>query len=390
MIRVCHIITRLELGGAQQNTLYTIAHLDRSRFEPSLVAGTGGMLDAEARGLQAPVRFVDTLRREVSPWRDAAALASLTRHLRRLRPHIVHTHSSKAGILGRWAAALAGVPHVVHSIHGFGFHPEQRRSARALFVSLERLTGRFCTTAFVAVSRANLEEGARLGICAPGRVTLIRSGVRLSDFRPREGGRTEGEPLTVGMVACLKPQKAPLDFVQVAARVTRAGGLPAPVRFVLVGDGALRGEVERAIARERLTGVVSLPGWRRDGPALLRQLDVLLHTSRWEGLPRVFPEAMATGLPIVATRVDGAPEAIEEGVTGFLRDAGDLEGMASAVIELLRRPDLRERMGRAARERTTPWDIDAMVRRQERLYEALMEGDPSRAVSMSTQREARG
>lgn len=242
----------------------------------------------------------------------------------------------------------------------------------------------------MAVSRANLEEGTRLGICAPGRVSLIRSGVRLSDFHPREEGRPQGEPLTVGMVACLKPQKAPLDFVQVAARVARAEGLSAPVRFVLVGDGALRGEVERAIAQEGLTGVVSLPGWRRDVPALLRRLDVLLHTSRWEGLPRVFPEAMATGLPIVATRVDGAPEAIEDGVTGYLRAPGDVEGMASAVIELLRRPDLRERMGRAARERTSPWDIDAMVRRQERLYEALMEGDPSRAVSLSTQMEARG
>lgn len=389
MIRICHIITKLELGGAQQNTIYTVANLDRARFEASLVAGSDGLLVEEARASGVPVHLLSGLVREISPLSDARALASLYRLLSRERPDIVHTHSSKAGILGRWAARLAGVPHIVHSIHGFGFTDRQRSFTRRFYVALERMTGRATTSAFVAVSRANMETGLSLGLFRADRVTLIRSGVRLSDFAPAPGPRDEERPLTVGMIACMKPQKAPLDFVRVAARVIREAGPDLPVRFLLVGDGNLRAEVEDLVRREGLSDKVTLAGWRRDIPEILRRLDLLLHTSLWEGLPRVFPEAMATGLPIVATRVDGAPEAIEEGITGFLLPPGDIDGMARCTLRLLRDPDLRRRMGHSARGRIAPWDIDEMVRRQERLYEGLVSGEAARAVALSTQMEGR-
>src|SRR5262249_9227854 len=150
--------------------------------------------------------------------------------------------------------------------------------------------------------------------------------------------------VTVGMIACLKPQKAPLDFVEVAARVLeRAPG----TRFVLVGDGELRPAVEAAIGARGVGDRVELLGWRRDVPDLLRSFDLLLHTPRWEGLPRVFAEAMATGIPIVATSVDGAPEAIEDGVNGRLLQPGDVEGLAAAVAQLARDPDRRRAMGAA-------------------------------------------
>jgi glycosyltransferase involved in cell wall biosynthesis len=201
---------------------------------------------------------------------------------------------------------------------------------------------------------------------------MIRSGIVLSDYRPRHAGK--GDPgITVGMVACMKPQKAPVDFVRVASRVVRAD---PRVRFVLVGDGEMRGAVERAIREEGVEGSVSLLGWRRDVPELLRGFDILLHTSLWEGLPRVFPEAMATGLPIVATRVDGAPEAIEEGVTGHMLPPRDVDGMARRVLELAGDPGRRIALGAAARKRVSPWDIDRMVRLQEVLYDRLMRGEP--------------
>jgi len=386
MIRVCHVITELALGGAQQNTLYTVAHLDRRRFDPVLLAGRGGLLDGEARASGAPVIFVDALRRDVAPLRDAAALIALWRHFRRLRPAIVHTHSSKAGILGRWAARLAGVPLIVHTIHGYGFHPGQSRLARGAWVMLERITGRVCTSAFIAVSRANLIEGMALGILTKERASLIHSGIRLADFEARPA-RAPGEaPVTVGMVACLKPQKAPLDFVRAAAKVARLCGRER-VRFVLLGDGVLRLRVEEAIRSEGMTDLIALPGWCRDVPGAMREFDVLLHTSRWEGLPRVFPEAMATGLPIVATDVDGAPEAVEDGATGYLLPAGDVEGLARRTAELVMDPGLRRAMGERARARVSAWDIDDMVRRQERLYEGLVAGPASAAVSRSTQGE---
>ncbi len=263
-------------------------------------------------------------------------------------------------------------------------------------MALERVTGRFATSAFVAVSQANIDKGIDLGILPAGRVSLIRSGVKLNEFSPRgtgaggAGGPETDRLLTVGMVACLKPQKAPLDFVKVAsavAHVACARGGGRPVRFVLAGDGELRPDVEAMIRAEGLQSRVTLAGWRRDVPSLMREFDLLLHTSRWEGLPRVFPEAMATGLPIVATRVDGAPEAVEDGVTGFLVPAGDIEGLARRTLDLLEDAGLRRRMGEAALSRVGPWDIDQMVRRQERLYESLMAGDAGKSTELSTQWE---
>ena len=159
--RVCHIITKLELGGAQQNTLYTVTHLDPARFEPILVTGREGILVEEARDSGLRAHFVGSLDRDVSPVRDLVALAELTRLLRRERPDIVHTHSSKAGILGRWAATLAGVPHIVHSIHGYGFNPGQPRLVREVYVAIERLTGRLTTSAFVAAMTSAIRARSR-------------------------------------------------------------------------------------------------------------------------------------------------------------------------------------------------------------------------------------
>lgn len=376
--RVLHIITMLELGGAQQNTLYTCAHLDRDSFTPVLACGPGGMLDAEALALPGvETHFVPSLVREIHPGRDLVALASLTRFIAKLGPAIVHTHSSKAGIVGRWAAHLAGVRRIVHSIHGFGFHPGQSAPVRKAFIAAERSASRF-TSRFIAVSRANRRTGAELGLFREEGCAVIRSGIELGRFREaarrpgelrREIGLGDTAPL-VGMIACLKAQKAPLDFVEVARQVL--GTIP-DATFVLAGDGELRAEVEAAIARiPNGRESVRLLGWRRDTERILADLDLLLLTSRWEGLPRVVPEAMAAGRPVVATAVDGTPEAVEEGVSGYLAPSGDLDLLARRVVELLRDPALRIRMGEAGARRSAEWDIDEMVRAQERVYDGLL------------------
>ena len=377
--RVCHVITQLELGGAQQNTLFTVAHLDQGRFEPSLIAGPGGLLDGEARRLNGiPVRFVPSLGRAVLPLSDVGALGAIRKELRALEPDIVHTHSSKAGILGRWAAHLEGVPVVIHSIHGFGFHKGQALPVRAAFRAAERLTSGV-TTHFIAVSASNRDQGIALGLFPERKATLIHSGIELERFRRAgtaesralrsELGIPEAAPLA-GMIACLKPQKSAMDFVRAAGLL--ASEFPE-ARFLIAGDGEQRSLVEGAIARAGLGTRFHLLGWRRDIPAIVASLDVCVLTSRWEGLPRVIPEAMAAGKPVVATRVDGSAEAVRDGVTGYLCEPGDARTIAARIGALLADPARARAMGDAARPLAAAWDIHEMVRAQETLYGSLLD-----------------
>ncbi len=386
-----HVITKLELGGAQQNTLFTVAHLDRGRFSPVLLHGPDGILDAEAAALPGMrVETIPHLIREVRPVADWRAWRELGLRLREIResrgaPMIVHTHSSKAGILGRFAARSAGADAIVHSIHGYAFHDGQAWPVRRAYIALERLAAGV-TDAFIAVSRANLDEGVRLGIFPAERAVLIRSGFPLEEFaepsRDAAAVRAElGIPRdapVVGMVACLKPQKAPEDFVEAAGKVVSR--FPA-ARFLLVGDGDLRPAVEAAVRRHGLAGKVLLTGWRRDVADLLHLMDVVALTSRWEGLPRVVPQAMAAGKPVVATAVNGTPEAVADGVTGLLVAPGDVGAMADGIARLLADPGLARRMGEEGRRRVAEFDAAVMVRRQEELYDRLLaRRPPGRAI----------
>jgi glycosyltransferase involved in cell wall biosynthesis len=176
----------------------------------------------------------------------------------------------------------------------------------------------------------------------------------------------------VGMIACFKPQKAPLDFIRAMRRV--ADSVPE-VHAIMVGDGELRPQIEALIDRQHLGSVVSLLGWRTDIPELLSLCDMVVLTSRWEGLPRVCPQAMAAGVPIVATNVDGIPEAVHEGVNGFLLSPGDIQGIAAKSIYLLTHPDIARKMGRQGQQLVDEFDIRRMVQQQETLYQQLMIDD---------------
>ncbi len=376
---ICHIITKLELGGAQEVALFTVAHLDRARFRPILVTGPGGLLTDEAKALPGvEVVIVPALERAIRPFRDLRAMVVLARLLRRLQPAVVHTHSSKAGIVGRWAAWLAGVPIIIHTVHGFGVTPGQPAWLRRLLIGLERLTG-LVTTHWVAVAQADIEAGVRWGLFSRSNVTVIRPGIDPRPFHAplassaRERVRAElgagSEHVLVGMVACLKPQKAPHDFVEVAARV--CAELPS-ARFALVGDGELRSAVEQRIRDARLEDRVRIVGWRRDIPAVMRALDVFLLTSHWEGLARVLLEARASGLPVVATRAGGAAEAIMEGQHGWLCEPGDVGGLADRVCRALQTAGRTERVGRNGDDLPVEFEIHEMVTQYEQLYGKLL------------------
>ena len=375
--KVIHVITKLELGGAQKVTLMTLERLPRDRYELALVTGPDGLLVEWANRIPDLTRvWMPALVRELRPIEDAIAFFALWRLFRNERPHVVHTHSSKAGILGRWAARLAGVPVIFHTAHGFGFNDFQRPIVRSFYTWLERMTTSI-TTRLVVVSYANAEKGEKSGVFRRNDWVLCRDAISVEEFmqpgprrtRLREWNIPENR-IVVGMVACFKPQKAPVDFVDVAARVLKEAG---QVHFVMAGDGELRPEIEKRIREYGIDEYITLLGWQDDMPDVYRNLDVVVLTSLWEGLPCVFSEAMAGELPIVATNVDGAREAIIDGENGFLHEPHDVEGMARSVLELVRNPELRQSMGRRGKSRVMEFDISTSVKALESAYRECLE-----------------
>lgn len=384
MITVVHVITKLELGGAQENTLYTCAHLDRRRFRVGLLFGPGGLLDPDAHAMAATrVEAVPQLMRSLSPLYDPVCVEVLRRRFRELlREHrrlglppgafIVHTHSSKAGILGRLAARAAGVPKVVHGIHGFGFYEGQAPLAHLAFEGAERAMAPL-TDAFIGVSRANLAEARARRIILPRHeVRLIRSGMQLEPIRAAAARRGEARAALgiadddelILSIGNFKPQKDPLTLIE--AMATTAALRPR-ARLLYAGDGELRPAVEARIRTLGLEQRVRLLGWRRDIPELLAAADVVALASLFEGLPRSAVQAVAARRPFVGTRVDGTPEIVRDGRNGYLVEPRQPEALGRALARaLLIRP-----VDPDDEARIEAWDADAMVRAQEELYEAL-------------------
>ncbi len=376
---VCHVITKLELGGAQEVAMQVVAGLDRRRFRPVLIAGPGGLLTEEARALEGvEVRIVPSLLREIHPLKDLRALWALVGMFRRLRPKIVHTHSSKAGILGRLAAWLAGVPCILHTIHGYGVTPVQPFWLRRALIALEWTVGRV-TTHWIAVSQADRRQGIKWGLFSASKVSVVRPGIDPAPFATRidsaERDRLRAmlgigsDHLLVGTVSCLKPQKSPADFVRVAARVCQR---IATARCVLVGDGALRPQIEALLRAHGLQERVTLLGWRRDVVALLKTFDVFVLTSQWEGLPCVLLEARATRIPIVATRVGGTAEAIVEHAQGTLYQPGDVQAMADRVCQILEDERYRTQLRTSSGEFPEEFTIRETVKQYQSLYTYLL------------------
>lgn len=385
-IKVAHVITRLDMGGAQFNTLYTVSHLNRGQFEPALLYGAGGVMDKKAEGL--PAFVVPGLDRALCPRKDLRAFFALRRIFRELQPDIVHTHSSKAGILGRLAARAAGVPAIVHTFHGFGFTPGQSFPARKIFETAEKICAPI-SDALVFVSEANRAEALQKGIGNPGRYRLIRSGIELGRY-PAKINRAEKlaalglraisgravrlpeDARIVLSIGNLKPQKNPLDMVRTAALVCAQE--PKAV-FIFAGDGPLRAETERLAVGLGLQDNFFLPGWRDDGAQLLALAEVYALSSLWEGLPRSLVEALKSGLPSVAYRCDGVSDLLDDGKAGFAIPIGpDSPRLAAEKISaILADRQLADRLRAGALGKDLQaFDIDFMVKQQEELYLKLL------------------
>jgi glycosyltransferase involved in cell wall biosynthesis len=381
-MRVTHVITRLIVGGAQENTIASVLGLrQKPGLHVDLIAGPTrgpeGSLEPALAGCPALLTIVPELVRPLHPWKDARAWQKLTGLFRARQPQVVHTHSGKAGVLGRLAAARAGVPIILHTIHGPSFGSFQGWSANALFRAAERYAARV-TTHFVIVAEAMKRQYLAAGIGYPEQYTKIFSGFALEPFldstndlqlRARLG--LAPDDIVIGKIARLFKLKGHDDLLAIAPALVQK--CPR-VKFLLVGDGPWRGRLEgraRSLGLEKhvvFTGLVAPSAV----PPIVGIMDLLVHLSLREGLPRALPQALAAARPVVAYDADGANEVCLENETGFLVAPGDLPSLSERLLRLAQDPALRQRLGcrgqQFVRER---FGVQRMVDDLYQLYQRL-------------------
>jgi glycosyltransferase involved in cell wall biosynthesis len=377
-IIVAHIITRLELGGAQLNTLYTVEHLDPELFSTVLIYGPGGLLDDQAAG-RANLFSLAALGREINARRDLRALRGLAALLKKIKPDIVHTHSAKAGVIGRLAARWLRVPVIIHTFHGFSFSPWQPLGQRKAYWLAERML-RPLTSHVIFVSSADMRQAECLGLLGKSS-SLIRSGFPLARFRSSPGDKlafyrqygVAEDRLVCGVVAPFKPQKGLFHLLDIAARVISRN---PRVIFFLAGDGELRPGIEAEIERLRLRDHFILPGFLRQIEKALAGFTIGVSTALWEGLPQSLVQMRLLKIPLVASAIPGNSEVVIDGQNGYLVDVRDHQRFAERILTLAEDAELRRRLANFAGEDFADWEATVMVRQQEELYLSLVAGLP--------------
>lgn len=382
-MNVVHFITRLIIGGAQENTLLTVEDQHRDYGDAvSLLTGPGlgpeGSLEDRARRGGFPMHVLPRLYRHISPAYDWASYREFVRLLREIKPDVVHTHSGKAGVLGRAAAAKLGIP-VVHTIHGPSFYRGQSRVAYGAYVAAEKWAGRR-TDRFISVCDAMTDQYVAAGVAPREKFVTVYSGMEVEPFlnppRSREEVRRELDVPDEAIVVCKIARLFHLkghEFVLAAAPrlVERHPNLV----FLFVGDGILRAEYERQIAAMglarhfRFTGLVP----PEKVPELVGASDVVVHTSLREGLARVLPQGLIAGKPVVSYDVDGAREVCITGETGLLIPPEAVDELVEAVSTLAGDPEMRRRMGETGRARfTDTFRHQTMTRRIREVYAEVL------------------
>ena len=382
-MRVAHVITRLIVGGAQENTVSTVLGLHEKpgvdvRLYCGPTTGPEGSLEPLVENVDGLFHIVPNLIRPVRPLSDWLAYRQLQQAFESFRPDIVHTHSGKAGFIGRLAAKRAGVRTIIHSIHGPSFGPFQGRLANTLFRSAECFAGRI-TDHFVTVADAMRDHYLAAGIGEADSYTRIPSGFDLEPFLRVENspeirrrfGLTPGD-FVVGKIARLFELKGHDDLFSIAPQLARR--IPN-LRFLLVGDGVWRGRFERLAKRIGCEQNFVFAGLvpPAEIPPLVGMMDALVHLSRREGLPRALPQAMAAGRPVVAFDCDGAGEVCLDGKTGYLIEPGDLAKLEERLAKLAEDAALRAGLGQAGRALVKEeFTVEQLVERQYELYRHLL------------------
>ncbi|HEX5105748.1 MAG TPA: glycosyltransferase family 4 protein, partial [Pirellulaceae bacterium] len=386
-MRIAHLITRMIVGGAQENTLYNCEDLIRLHGDEVLLVtgpaiGPEGDLLQQGRGgegsVEVPKRIIRSLRRAIVPWQDTSSYFALKQVIREFQPDVVHTHSAKAGFLGRLAAWKLRVPAIVHTVHGAPFHAYQSAAARSLFRACERYAAKRCH-ALISVADAMTDLMAQANVAPREQFTTIYSGIDVEPFlradERREQTRRElgfaPEHVVVGKIARLFHLKGHADVIRAAAEVIAS---QPNVRFLFIGDGILRerlqSQIDAAGLHEhfRFAGLVP----PSDIPQHIGAMDLLVHASLREGLARALPQALIAGKPVVSYDVDGAREVAIADQTGFLV-APQWQNLVQPLIALAADADLRKRLGSEGRRRfTDQFRHEFMTQRIRELYERVL------------------
>ncbi len=375
-IRVVEVL-EATTGGTRRHLYDLVTHLDRTRFDVSIVCSTlrdpSFLADIE-KFRELGIDVIDIpMRRAIRPPCDLIALCRLRRYLARRKPMVVHTHSSKAGFLGRVAAKMAGVDCIVHSPHVFSFEMDLNGLLRAWFFRLEKLVARL-TDVMVCVSPSEMRTAVGNRFVLPENCIAVRNGVGVPDVEVCEQDRVKKrkelglaeDDLVIGSIGRFTKQKGMECFLKAAQKI--AGQLPE-ARFVLIGDGELRDKIERLIAEYGLGDRCLIVRAGDDISSYYPIFDMFVLTSLWEGTPYAMLQAMAAGRAVVAFGTGGIVDVISDGVNGRLVEAKNVEELVSTVCELGKDPQKRNDLGSAARElMVSSYTVEAMVRDVEQVY----------------------
>ena len=375
-IKLLHVITHLPIGGAQDNTLYTVELLNKDKYDISLSCNLNGELVSRAKKVKHLKLYdVPNLRREVSIINDIRAFLYLYKLIKKENFTIIHTHSSKAGFLGRVAAMLNKTPIVIHTIHGFAFHDYMNSFKKNIFIYLEKLSAKW-THGLVTVSNLNKKKVVDLGIAPIEKLKNIYSGIALTLFinekndQFRKELNLDSNHLLLGSVGRLSNQKDPITMIEAFCIVIKR--FPN-AHLTLVGDGELRDEILIKIDQLQLNGRVHLTGNKNDPWKIYHSLDLFIMSSIYEGLGRSITEALSCGVPVVCTSVEGVPEIVRDNKTGILVPPKDPGALATGIIKSLNDMDNARKMAEEGRKFVNEnFDVKKMVDDIDTLYDTLL------------------
>ena len=375
-IKILHVITHLPIGGAQDNTLYTVELLDKEKYDISLCCNLDGDLVERAKKIEAIKLFdISFLCREVSPYRDIRAFLSLYKLFKEEDFTIIHTHSSKAGLLARLAAVLNKTPIVIHTIHGFAFNDFMNMFKKNFFIYVEKLLAKW-TDVLITVSNLNKKKIIDLNIAHENKIKNIYSGIDLSLFTNKRNDEfrkelnLENDHLLLGSVGRLSNQKDPITMIEAFGIISK----PFPnAHLALVGDGELKGKILEKIDQLKLNDRIHLTGNKNNPWSVYHSMDLFIMSSIYEGLGRSITEALSCGVPVVCTDVEGVPEIVRDNITGILVPPKDSNKLADGIIRTLNDMETAKKMAEEGRRFVNDnFDVNKMVNDIDSLYNTLL------------------